>query len=173
LVKAKNLTPEEKADTDKHINDCESYLHGSKPTESPKSTETSKSVVAPPRVGQSPPFQAVVSYPATGAAGSGLRTAGLLVAGVGGAGLIAGLILNLKVNSMSSDLEGNYGLAADATRKNYKTAGWIAYGAGSACLAGGAVLYYLGWRRERSSSFVALRPTVGPDIAGAVLVGAF
>ena len=81
---------------------------------------------------------------ASGRAGSGLRTAGLVVAGVGGAGLVAGLVLNLKVNSMSSDLEANYGLASDATRKHYKTAGWIAYGTGAACLAGGAVLYYLG-----------------------------
>jgi len=173
LVKAKNLTSEEKADTDKHINDCESYLHGSKPTESPKSAETSKPVVAPPPLGQSPPLQTVVSYPMTSAAGSGLRTAGLLVGGVGGAGLIAGLVLNLKVNRMSSDLEGNYGLAADATRKNYKTAGWIAYGAGAGCLAGGVVLYYLGWRRERGASSTAVLPTAGPDLAGAVLVGAF
>jgi tetratricopeptide (TPR) repeat protein len=175
LVKAKNLTPEEKADTDKHINDCESYLHGSKPTASPTSPETSKSGAAPPPVAQNAPFQAAVSSPATGArsAGSGLRTAGLLVAGMGGAGLIGGLVLNLKVNSMSSELEGNYGLAADATRKNYKTAGWIAYGAGAACLAGGAILYYLGWRRERGSSSVTLLPTAGPDLAGAVLVGAF
>jgi hypothetical protein len=97
----------------------------------------------------------------------------MLVAGVGGAGLIAGLVLNLKVNSMSSDLEGNYRLAADATRKNYKTAGWIAYGTGAACLAGGAVLYYLGWRRESGSSSLALVPTAGPDIAGAILVGDF
>jgi TolA-binding protein len=173
LGKAKNLTSDEKADTDKHINDCESYLRGSKLAESPKSAETSKPVVASSPVGQSPTLQVTGSYPVTSATGSGLRTAGLLVAGVGGAGLIAGVFLNLKVNSMSSDLESNYRLSADATRKNYKTAGWIAYGTGAACLAGGAVLYYLGWRRETRSSSVALLPTAGPDIAGAVLVGAF
>jgi serine/threonine-protein kinase len=175
LVKAKNLRAEDKADTDKHIATCESYLHGSKVTEAPKSAEASKPLAEPPPVVQSASSQGVVSSPVTGAgrAGSGLRTAGLIAAGVGGAGLIAGVVLNLKVNSMSSDLEANYGLAADASRKNYKTAGWIAYGAGAACLAGGAVLYYLGWRRGERSSSVALLPTVGRDVAGTVIVGAF
>jgi tetratricopeptide (TPR) repeat protein len=169
LVKAKDLPAEEKADTDKHIAACESYLHGGKPTDS------SKRAAEPPTFEQRTPSQVVVSSPveSAGRAGSGLRTAGLVVAGVGGAGLIAGLVLNLKVNSMSSDLEGNYWLASDATRKRYKTAGWIAYGAGAACLASGAILYYLGWRRSERTSSVALLPMVGPDMAGTVLVGAF
>jgi hypothetical protein len=74
---------------------------------------------------------------------------------------------------MSSDLEKNYDLGQDATRKSYKTATWIAYGAGAACLTGGAILYYLGWRHSERSWSLALLPTVGPEMAGTVLVGAF
>jgi len=169
LVKAKELSAEEKADTDKHIAACETYAHGGKPA------EASKTAAEPPPNEQRTPSQVVAASPvdSPSRAGDGLRTAGLVVAGVGGAGLVAGLVLNLKVNSMSSDLEANYGLASDATRKHYKTAGWIAYGTGAACLAGGAVLYYLGWRRGDRASSMALLPTVGPDMAGTVLVGAF
>ena len=169
LVKGKNLTAEEKADTDKHIAACESYLHGSNPT------EAAKPAVETPPVVQNTPAHMVESspVPSPGRAGSGLRTAGLVAMAAGGAGLVTGLIFNLKVNSMSSDLEKNYDLGQDATRKGYKTATWIAYGAGAACLAGGAILYYLGWRRSERSSSVALLPTVGSDMAGTVVVGAF
>jgi TolA-binding protein len=169
LVKAKNLTAEEKADTDKHITACELYLRGSKPT------EASKSAGEPPRGVQDAPEHVLRSstVPSPGRSGSGLRTAGLATAAVGGAGLAAGLVFNLKVNSMSSDLEKNYDLGQDATRKSYKTATWIAYGTGAACLAGGVILYYLGWRLSERSSSLALLPTVGPDMAGTVLVGTF
>ena len=98
---------------------------------------------------------------------------GLGVAAVGGAGIITGLVLNLKVNNMSDSLEKEYDPAVDSSRKNYKVAGWIAFGAGAACLAGGAILYYLGWRRDEKAGRLALLPAVGPDMAGTVLVGAF
>jgi hypothetical protein len=175
LVKSKSLRADEKADTDKHIAACESYLKGSKAPEAAKPAEVTKPAVEPQPVVQRAPAQEVISLPAgsSGGEGAGLRTAGLTVAAVGGAGLVAGLVLNLKVNSMTSDLEGNYRLAGDATRKNYKTAGWVAYGAGAVCLVGGAILYYLGWRRGQAASSVAVLPMVGPDLAGTSLVGAF
>jgi hypothetical protein len=104
--------------------------------------------------------------------GSGLRTAGLVTGAVGGAALVAGVILNLKVNSMSSDLEKqyNYDPSADSTRKGYKTAGWVSYGVGATCLVGGAILYYFGWRK---GSAVSVGPAIEPSMAGAILTGAF
>jgi hypothetical protein len=94
-----------------------------------------------------------------------------VVGALGAAGLATGLVLNLKANGMSSDLEKEYDPGVDSTRKRYKTGAWIGYGAGAACLAGGVVLYSLGvWRGKQA---VALVPTVGPDMAGTALLGAF
>jgi len=105
--------------------------------------------------------------------GSGLRVAGSVVAGLGVAGLVTGLVLDLKVRSMAHDLEANWNSQTDATRKDYTTAGWVAYGAGAACVVGGAVLYYLGSSRGQGSVSVAAVPAVSPDMAGTFLVGTF
>ena len=92
------------------------------------------------------------------------------------AALVTGIALNLKVNSMATDLEkaGNFNRDTDTSRKNYKTLGWVSYGVGAACLAGGSLLYYLGWRAgSGSASAVAFAPTLAPGMAGAALKGAF
>jgi hypothetical protein len=105
-----------------------------------------------------------------------MRIAGITVASVGVAALITGVVLNLKVNSMSSDLAkpDNFNRDTDSSRKNYKTLGWVSYGMGAACLAGGSLLYYLGWNVGRTStSTVALVPYVAPGMAGALLGGSF
>jgi hypothetical protein len=81
--------------------------------------------------------------------------------------------LNLKVNGMATDLENGYDPAVAASRKNYRTAMWISYGAGAACLVTGTLLYYLGWRHGQDSASLALVPTVGPDMTGTVLWGSF
>jgi len=170
LVKGKNLTAEEKADTNNHITACETYLRGS------KAAETASSAAPVPPVAENRPTQMVGSTataPSPGQAGGGLRTVGFVAMAVGGVGLVTGLVLNLKANSMSSDLEKNYDPGQDATRKRLGTATWIAYGTGAACLAGGAILYYLGWGSSNRSSSVALMPTVGPEMTGTALVGAF
>jgi hypothetical protein len=108
-----------------------------------------------------------------GQAGSALRIAGTLTAAVGGAGLITGIILNAKVNSMSTDLEKPYGYSAstDSIRKDYKVLGWVSYSVAAACMVGGAGLYYFGWRKGQDSS-LALVPTVGPGLAGLAITGA-
>jgi hypothetical protein len=80
-------------------------------------------------------------------------------------------VSNLKANSMSSDLEKEYDPSVDATRKRYRIGAWIGYGAGAACLAGGVVLYSLGLWRGKTA--IALVPTIGPDMAGTVVLGAF
>jgi len=174
LIKAKDLRPEHKADTQKHIAACESYLQG-KHVEAAK-PEPAKVVAEPAPAAESRPAETVVAAPipvAQGRAGSGLRITGLVVAVVGGAGLVTGLILNLKANSMSSDVEKLYDPSADSSRKRYETAAWIGYGAGGVCLAGGAVLYYLGWRRGENETAMAFIPAVGPNMVGTVFRGRF
>ena len=173
LEKAKDLSPEDKADTHRHIANCESYLRG-KPVEA-ATPEVPKVVAEKTPVVESKPAEVIVVAPVpnAGRGGRGLRTAGGVVAAVGAAGLVTGLVLNLKANSMSGNLEADWNPGTNSTREGYKTAGWVAYGGGAACMVAGTVLYYLGWRRGEREPSVAVVPTVGPDMAGTFVVGAF
>lgn len=173
LEKAKDLSPEDKADTHRHIATCESYLRG-KPIEA-AAPEAPKVVAEKVPVVESKPAEVIVAapVPSAGRGGSGLRAAGGVVAAVGVAGLATGLVLNLKANSMSSNLEADWNPGTNSTREGYKTAGWIAYGGGAACIVAGTVLYYLGWRRGAREPSVALVPTAGPHMAGTFVVGSF
>ena len=119
----------------------------------------------------------MVQQPAPSAkgAGSGLRTAGIIAAGVGGAALIGGVILNVKANGMTSDMYAldGYSKGKESDRQTYATLGWVGYGAGAACVATGAVLYYLGVRSGARSASLALVPSIAPTEAGAFVKGAF
>jgi hypothetical protein len=111
--------------------------------------------------------------------GRGLRIAGIAAAAVGVAGLAAGVVFNLKANSLASDLEAAngssttlYSRSKESSRSSYATLTWVAYGAGAACVAGGAILYLLG-RSPGPSTQVALVPAVSVGEIGAVVQGAF
>jgi tetratricopeptide (TPR) repeat protein len=106
--------------------------------------------------------------------GAGLRIAGIAVAAAGAVGLAAGVILNVKANSLSSELENptSYTRSKESSRSSYQTLGWVSYSAGAACLAGGAVLYYLGYRQGHANQ-LALVPVAGTGQFGALLTGAF
>jgi hypothetical protein len=107
---------------------------------------------------------------------TGLRTAGIITAAFGGAAVVAGVILNLKVNSMASDMQKTNGYtdSKDSDRKTYESLGWAGYGVGAACVVTGAVLYYLGARSgSTGTSSVAFVPTLAPGQAGAIVKGAF
>ena len=161
MVKAKTLSAEEKADTERHIAACESYLATrQREDSSPAHPETTTLATQPAQ-----------STPAS-RAGSGLRTAGIVTAAVGGAALVAGVAFALKANQMASDLEKPYGYtdSANSERKSYKAAAYVGDGVGAACVAGGALLYYLGWREQSATT---LEPSVAPGMAGVVLTGVF
>jgi hypothetical protein len=95
------------------------------------------------------------------------------------AGIATGVILNLKANSLAKDLnDANgssttlYSRSTESSRSTYQTFGWVAYGAGAACLAGGVVfLYSLGYSQGQTR--VAFVPAVGAGHVGAALQGAF
>ena len=177
------LSDDDKAVAQKHIETCESYL----PKSEPRSPLVPEPVAVAPIVQTAPPAGGAPEPQTVGVAttaqqpdknaGSGLRIAGIVVGSVGLVALGTGVALNLKVNSMSTDLEkpDNYNRDTDSSRKDYKTLGWIGYGVGAAFLAGGSLLYYLGWRSGRHSARldVALVPTLAPGAAGALLAGAF
>lgn len=182
LRAGKRLGKEEKADAQKHIADCKELLATPPPQPQAASAPPPAPVATPPPVAPVPlaaPPVAQATQPATpptGGGGSGLRTAGIVTAAVGGAALVAGVILNVTVNSMADDLEktNNYSARKESDRKTYATLGWVSYGVGAACVATGAVLYVLGLRaRGAGSTSVALVPAFTPGQAGAVLKGAF
>ncbi len=86
---------------------------------------------------------------------------------LGGAFLVTGVVLNLKHNSMISDLQGDYSRDGANSAQLYKTLGNVGYGAGAACLAGGAVLYWLGVRAGKA----VVVPALAAGQAGLLLAG--
>jgi hypothetical protein len=187
----KNLSKAERADAEKHIADCKVLLASqpqpaiAEPAVVPAPAGLAPAAVPAPAVAPQPaaPTAAVEAAPPmvqqtnpqpASESGSGLRTAGIITAAVGGAVLVTGVILNLKVNSVASDMQKTNGYtdSKDSDRKTYETLGWIGYGVGAACVATGAILYYLGVRAPGTAS-VALVPALAPGQAGAFVKGVF
>jgi hypothetical protein len=181
---SKKATKAERAEAQKHINDCMELRAGESgekskaaqpaptaplPVTPPPAATTAPATVVPTPV--APPPQ-VASTSNRG--GSGLRSAGIATASVGGAALVAGVIFNLKVNNLASDIQKTDGYSPDkeSDRKTYRTLGWVSYGLGAACVATGAVFYIFGSRSSDSTS-VALVPAFAPGQAGALVKGAF
>jgi hypothetical protein len=180
------LDAADRAAAEKHIADCKDRL----PDQSSKSLASAPQPFVPPLPTPAaspeptpPPEQStsIVAQPepqpAATNSGSGLRVAGIVTASVGVAAVVAGVLLNLKVNSMLNDMEttvGGYSAAKNSDRKTYEALAWTGYGVGAACVVTGAILYGFGLRASRrSSTGVALLPAIGPGQAGALLTGAF
>jgi hypothetical protein len=177
------LDESDKAEAERHIVDCKEMLaqeRGTAPpptssqpivaTLSPASSPESAPAAEPSTIATRPARQ-----PASTSDGAGLRIGGIVVASVGVAAFGAGILFNVKANSMVNDeYKTQDGYTKDSSRKNYQTMAWVGYGVGAACLVTGAILYGVGLKSKSShSDKVALVPMVGPDQAGAVLTGAF
>ena len=183
LRAGKRLGRDEQADAQKHIVDCEGLLAkqaGPQPVVVPVPAPTTTPAPAPvapaPVVVAPTPVVQQTSIQPVSESGSGLRTAGVVTAAVGGAALVASVILNLKVNSMAESMQKTDGYTdgKESDRKTYETLGWVGYGVGAACVATGAVLYILGQRSGATGpTSVAIMPALAPGQAGAVLKGAF
>ena len=177
LVKGKNLSQEDKADAQKHIKLCERNLERLAPAPVPP-PEPLPPAGAPPTPGAGTDTLAITkpSAPGRRSSGAGLRTAGIVVAAVGGAALVTGLVLNLKYVSMTSDLEKpyNYTRSTDSSRRDFKTGAWVSYGAGAVLAVGGGILYYLG-RQKRNTTVSSLHVLPMPVAhgGGSVLTGTF
>jgi hypothetical protein len=169
---------------EKHIADCKARIPVA-PAEPPPAPPP----VTPAPIAYPPPVPTPAPAPLTGSptvvqakarpvaakSGRGLIAGGIVTGVVGLAGLTAGVVLNLKVNSITDEMltkPGSYP-ARDSDRKNYETAMWVAYGAGGACLAAGVVLLAVGLSSGSSSTGIAVSPEAGPGRVGMVLNGAF
>jgi len=179
-----NLDAADQAAAEKHIADCKDRL----PPDLLNKAQASapQPFVPPPPASPPPPEPTAPPESSTSIAaqpeaqptrsGAGLRAAGIVAASVGVVAAVAGVLLNLKVNSMVKTMDttvGNY-QSRNSDRKDYQTMAWIGYGAGAACVVTGAILYGFGLRAGGSSSTnVALLPALGPGQAGALLTGEF
>lgn len=176
------LGAEDKAAAEKHIAECKSKLPKDQ-VASPLQPAPQSAVLPVPPPAPEPavdPVATVVARPAPEPEGRrrrGLVIAGIATSAVGAAGVITGVIFNVKANAAARDLETKVGAypAKKDDEKNFKTAAWIGYGVGAACLATGAVLIAVGAvkTKPKSSTGVAFVPAVGPGHMGAVLTGAF
>jgi hypothetical protein len=190
LRAAPDLDASDKAAAERHIAGCQDLLAKqlgfsrvvaapAGPTEQSvaKQAEPLPPPTSPPANTAPPPIvHAKPLPPSSVGTGAGLRVGGIVMASLGCAALLGGIIFNLKANAVAHDL-GTYGGYSDSKasqRKDYETAGWVGYGLGAAGVAVGSVLYYLGLQAERhSSSVVAIVPLLKPDILGATLGGSF
>jgi hypothetical protein len=183
IVKAKDATAGDKEDAEKHIADCREMIakqggQPMSPATPPTVPETiaKQETIASPAIAQPQEVVQATNPPNELAGGSRLRTGGIITAAVGGAALVTGIILNIKVNSMASDLQktDGYSDAKESDRKTYANLGWASYGVGAACVATGAILYYLGMKPGQNvGTSVSLVPAFAPGQAGALLNGVF
>jgi tetratricopeptide (TPR) repeat protein len=168
---------EDEALAQKHIAECEALDAKRNPP------VVAVPVVAQPAAQPAPavsatnaPPEGVVVRPQqqSSSSGSGLRVAGVVLAGVGVAALATGIVLNVKANSLATSIEPPhaYDRSKESTRQSYETFGWVGYGIGAAAIVTGGVLYGVGWSKGSNDS-VALVPAIGPRLAGAALRGAF
>jgi hypothetical protein len=119
--------------------------------------------------------------PAGGGGGGGTqRMIGLVIGGVGIVGLVVGSVLGLMASSSWNTAQKDAWPQAQTdqqTASAYATGSTIAFIAGGAAVAGGAVLWLTAPKAERSPSSGAaawaIAPRVGPGGGGLVLRGGF
>lgn len=178
------LTDADRAETNKHIKDCQEQVAKVDTQATPQAAPAGPTT-APPNPGPpaAPPPALVPPVVATAAraeaqpasAGAGLRTAGIVTAATGGAALVAGILFNWKANSIADSYQdrGGYSGGKESDRKTYEALGWVGYGLGAACVATGAVLYFFGRATRADASGLVVQPAVGYGDLGAVLKGSF
>jgi tetratricopeptide (TPR) repeat protein len=180
LRKRPDTSARDRADVSKHIADCEALLAkagtgaGTTTTTAPGAQASKPPAVQIPIEPLAPPLGGGTTAGNLGALregqrapGGGLRIAGAITMGLGGALLVTGVILNLKHNSTISNIQGDYSGDDDDSAQLYQTLSTVGYAAGAACLVGGAVLYWLGVRAGRTM----VVPSLAAGQAGLMLAG--
>jgi len=196
LRKATEASPDERAEAEKHIADCQALLRqgstAATARESAHSDATSGPAIQTPPPGDSArvasPAGALAS-PATTAtppvtdsvaseprAGRGLRITGIAVGAVGIASIAAGVYFYTRARFYSDKVSEQVppNPSDQSSGKNAESAQWVCYGIGGAALATGVLLYVLGWPGGESHRQVApVAPLLGPGLAGLSAQGAF
>jgi hypothetical protein len=177
LLKAQNAPASDRDDAEKHLAACKRYQEEEQAKNAPAPLQTPVFVTAP---SVAPAAQVATtpigasSPPSQEGSGAGLRTTGIVVAGVGLATLGAAIALNVKANQLARDASSTQNPSTESSQKSYKTGALICYGTGAAALVTGGVLYWLGHRSaEEKPAAVALLPSWTPGLATITLSGGF
>jgi hypothetical protein len=162
LRKAKDLTPDERREVEAQLKELEADEKATRPMAPPAVAAKLPSVVA--AVPAEPTHHRDESKRKRRLAGIGVGSLGIVSLG-------AGVFFGLRASSLQSQNEkaGNmFQLADDKAGPKAVTLQWVFLGVGTAAVAGGALLYYLGLDEEHA---VAVLPTFGPGEVGAVMRG--
>lgn len=165
LRKAKDLPPQESAEVQRYISECEA-MKAETAAVRPAASATDETLRA--RLADEDALRS-----------KRLRIAGSITAGVGVAALGFAGYMTMRTRALSKDFENarkehpeiyprqiyNDGQRAEVLQ-------WVGYGVGGALVGTGAVFYFLGERRQESNR-VAFVPMVTNDAAGALLTGRF
>lgn len=173
-----------RAAAEKHIEDCKAKLAAEEKAQALAPQPIAQTIAQPtPQPVAQPDAPAPMvdkhkTEPESAKSGRGLVLGGVVTGGVGVAAVVAGVIFNLKANSMVDDMQTKVdAFTADksSSQKTYATLAWVGYGVGAACIATGAILTVVGASRhgDAAEPTVALVPAVGPGQAGVVLQGGF
>ena len=189
LRKATALSPEDKADTEKHIADCQALLGQkgaaeAKPEPAPPAPAPTTPSAAPspapaavPPAAPAPEQVAVTSATQPAASpGRGLRIAGIACGVVGVASVGTAIYYYTRAKSYSDKVSGQTtpNPSDESAGKHAQTMQWVFYSAGAAAIATGTVLYVLGWQAADASHPAAnVAPMLGPGLAGISAQGAF
>jgi hypothetical protein len=199
LRKATAISPADKADTEKHIADCQALL-GQKSVPAPTNnsavavtpkTETEAAPPAPaaPLAVPSPPPGAVspatpvseqvavsTTSPPAANPGRGLRVAGIACGVLGVASVGTAIYFYAQAKSYSDKVSGQTipNPSDESSGKNAQTMQWVFYSVGAAAIATGTVLYVLGWRSaDTGRTMAGIAPMLGPGVEGISAQGAF
>ena len=189
LRKAGGLSPESRAEGEKHIAECQALLGPKSVPEAgrekasasaAKSNPASSTGIAslPPAVSATTPEPGAVASTSMPAAGSGrgLRMAGLGCGALGVAAVGTGIYFYTQAKYYSDKVTGEapWNPADVNAGKRAETLQWVFYGAGAAAVITGTALYVAGWHSaDGSNSTAGIAPMVGPGLAGISARGAF
>jgi hypothetical protein len=173
LRKATAITPQDRADTERYIEECQKLLRGSQIQSSPTVPPTDSS---PPPLAPSPPsVPAASTTVASNDTGKGLRMAGVAVVVAGIASVGTAIYYYTRARDMSDKVSTSAQptLSDQQAGKDAETMQWIFYSIGGAAVAGGTVLYLVGNSASRRGSVASVAPILGPNLVGLAAQGAF
>jgi len=104
--------------------------------------------------------------------GHGMRIAGVVLGGVGLAGIGSGIVFGVHSNSLYNDARRRtYDKSKDDSANTFQTLEYVSLGVGGAVLGTGIVLYIVGATAHGPSQTVSLVPLLAPGMTGIALAG--